>query len=218
MDASWVTGLSSSLVMGDEEGDDDIGEGGAGKDASGMLSADKGTDVSCGESMSGDGGSDMIPMDKSCDDRGGLSGGRKRRLGTPSESALEEEDGTAAERVRLFFFSPNCHFRTPPLALALARRARDTAFRPKVTRPRRGLTPADLVPVPAFRLGLGWGEKRGDKDGGNGERRGSGDDSSSSVSSALSSHAFCGSNDGDCPRLVKMFRARLKGEMGGDCT
>jgi hypothetical protein len=118
-----------------------------------------------------------------------------------------------AERVRLFF-SPNCHIRTPPLALALARRARETAFRPKVTRPRRGLTAGDLGP--AFCLGLGWGEK--DEDG-NGERRvADDDDSSSSVSSALSSQAIFGSSDGDCPRIEKMFRARLRGETEGGCT
>jgi hypothetical protein len=87
MGASWVTGpsrVASPLVTRDEEGDDEIGGEGAGKDASGILSADKGEDTSCGESMSapdGDGASERSR------DRGGLSDGRKRRLGTPAGSA-----------------------------------------------------------------------------------------------------------------------------------
>ena len=118
-------------------------------------------------------------------------------------------DGTAeaTEKLRAFF-TPDCHLRTLPLELA--RRARDTAF---FINPSRGLGPADLV-------GLGLDEGRGDEveDGRDVDVDG---DSSSSVSSALPSKPICfrsGSSGKNCPRPVKMFRARLKGEMGGECA
>ena len=115
-------------------------------------------------------------------------------------------DGTAeaTEKLRAFF-TLNCHLRTPPLELA--RRARDTAF---FTNPSRGLGPADLV-------GLGLDEGRGDgvEDGRDVDVEG---DSSSSVSSALPSKAICFRSGDNCPRPVKMLRARLKGDMGGECA
>ena len=109
----------------------------------------------------------------------------------------------ATERLRPFF-APNCHLRPLPLE---ARRARDTAF---FTNPSRGLGPADLV-------GLGLDGGRGDgvevEDG-----RDDDGDSSSSVSSALPSKPICLRSGDSCPRPVKMLRARLKGDTGGECT
>src|SRR5258707_3476102 len=135
MDAPCATGMPgaiSSSEMGGNEGSD-IGVEGAEKDARGMSSADNGINDSGGE----DKGAPVIervvtPVDGSFDS-GGSSDGEKRR-----PCCL---NGTAR------CFSPGCHLRTPPLALTLARRARDTALRPMDTNPSRGLTPFDLVPV-----------------------------------------------------------------------
>jgi hypothetical protein len=146
MSIPCATGISrdiSSSVKGDEEDGDVIGEGGAEKDARGMFSADSGANVSR-DGEKGEWG--VIPMVGSfgADE---LSGGEKRRLGSLAASTRDVA-GMAVARERLrpcfCFFSPDCHLRTPPL---LARRARDTAFLPKVTNPSRGLTPADLLPA-----------------------------------------------------------------------
>ena len=132
MDALGATGMISSSATGDKGGSD-IGEEGEGKDARGTSRADS-------ESGGEDKGApkrelDAIPVDGSFS-AGGLSGGEKRRLG----SFAGDLEGLRR------CFSPGCHLRTPPLALALARRARETAVRPMVPSPSRGLT-RDLVPV-----------------------------------------------------------------------
>lgn len=134
---SW---LISSSVTGDKGGSD-IGEEGPGKDARGTSRADS-------ESGGEDKGAPkralvVIPVDGSFS-AGVLSGGEKRRLGNfagdLSGPAVDSEG-------RRRCFSPGCHLRTPPLALALARRARETAVRPMVPSPSRGLTRVDPVPV-----------------------------------------------------------------------
>lgn len=134
----------SLSAMGDKEGND-INDEGAGKDARDTSSADNGIIDSGGEHK----GAPIIewvviPVDGSFG-IGGSSGGEKRRLCCLAVSAGEVSGvAMATERLRRCF-SPVCHLRTPPLALALARRARETALRPKDTNPSRGLTPFDLV-------------------------------------------------------------------------
>jgi len=73
------------------------------------------------------------------------------------------------------------------------------------------LPPPD--PLPVFRR-----SDRRDGDGdGCGVRNGVDGDSSSSKSTALSSSSMISRSSGDgCPRLVRMFLARLRGETGGE--
>jgi hypothetical protein len=143
MDALCATGMPwaislSSPAMGDKEGNDISGEGG--KDARDTSSADNGIIDSGGEDKEWD--VVPVPVDGSFGEGGpSSSGGEKRRLG-----CLAGLSAVATERLRRSF-SPSCHLRTPTLALALARRARETALRPKDTNPSRGLTLFDLVPV-----------------------------------------------------------------------
>ena len=141
MDALCATGMSSISAMGDKEGNDISGEG-AGKEARGTSSADNGI-IDSGEMGKGVPVTEWVvsPVDGSFG-AGGSSGGEKRRLCCLAASARD----VSAEKLRRCF-SPGCHLRTPPLALALARRARETALRPKDTIPSRGLTLFDLVPV-----------------------------------------------------------------------
>src|SRR5216683_2686836 len=191
--------ISPSATRGKE--DCAIGGDGAGRDARGMLRADNGIAASRGgDKAEGEGA--VTPTNVSFCARGLSADGEKRRLGSLAVSTREGAGGKAeaAERLRPFFFSADCHLWTPPLELA--RLARDTALRPMFPSPNRGLTPPDLLPA----LRLAWGERCGDGRDFDG-------DSSSSVSSALPS------NPGDnCPRLVKRLRVRLRGEIEGECA
>lgn len=195
--------ISPSATRGNEDGA--IGEDGTGRDARGMLRADNGIAASRGgDKAEGEGA--VTPTNVSFCARGLSADGEKRRLGSLAVSAREGAGGKAeaAERLRPFFFSADCHLWTAPLELA--RLARDTALRPMFPNPNRGLTPPDLLPA----LRLAWAERRGD---GRGDGRDFDGDSSSSVSSALPS------NPGDnCPRVVKRLRVRLRGEIEGDCA
>jgi hypothetical protein len=126
--------------MGDKEGNDI--SGGAGKDARGTSSADNEIIDSGGEDKEWV----VISMDGPFGAGGSSSSdGEKRRLCCLAV-AVSARDVVVTEKLRRCF-SPDCHLRTPPLAVALARRARETALRPKDTNPSRGLTPFDLVPV-----------------------------------------------------------------------
>jgi hypothetical protein len=94
--------------------------------------------------------------------------------------------------------------------LELLDRTTDTAFRPKDANPSPELPP--LGPLPP----LG-------RDGDSGVRSGYGgcggnESSSSSVSSALPYNKISRIPGENCPRLVRMFMARLRGEMGGEYT
>ena len=141
--SAMAISLLSSSTMGDNEGDDISGED-VGKDARDTSSADNGIIDSDGDKESV-----VISVNGSFDaGASSSSGGEKRRLGSFAVSARDVSGivVVAPEKLRRSF-SPSCHLRTPPLALALARRARETALRPKDTNPSRGLTPFDLVPV-----------------------------------------------------------------------
>lgn len=149
-------------------------EGGGGRDSRGrMLRADNGGNTAGGRAKDVvEGERIVISMAESLCGRW-ASGRENRRL-----DSAREVDGIAEATERLRpFFAPNCHLRTPPLALA--RRARDTAF---FTNPR-GLGPADLVG-----LGLDEGRGGGVDDGRDVDGEG---ESSSSVSSALPSKPMC---------------------------
>ena len=183
----------------------DIGEGSGGRNSRGrMLRVDNGGNTSSGRTKEVvEGERIVISMVESLCGGGGASDWENRRL--VSARAVDDGVAEATEWLRPFF-APNCHLRTLPLELA--RRARDdTAF---FTNPSRGLGPADLV-------GLGLDGGRGDgvevEDG-----RDDDGDSSSSVSSALPSKPICLRSGDSCPRPVKMLRARLKGDTGGECT
>jgi hypothetical protein len=211
VDAEYGTGAAgkwSSSRTGDN-GEDDMG--GIGKDSRCMLSAGRETG-SVGGETEGSRDGDWVVM---LTDRG-EPGGVKRRLFTLRVAAFlaGERDvaGFASERLRpcRIFIPADCLFGTPAglRSPELFDRTSDTV----ASFIRRSDASGLLPPLRVFRR-----DDSRDPDGdGCGDRNGVDDDSSSSMSTAFSSRTIPRSSGDGSPRLVSIFTARLRGEMGGE--
>jgi hypothetical protein len=190
VDVDCGTGIAggwSSSRTGDK-GDADIG-GGSEKDSRCMLSSGRGTGAVCGEREE-----ECVVM---LTERGDPGGVKSRPFTAVAGCCCLA--GLASERLRFF----NCHFGRPAglRSPELLDRTSDTVASFIRRSDANGLRGDTRDPD-----GDGCGDRNGVDD----------NDSSSSMSTAFSSIIISRSSGGGCPRLVRMFMARLRGETGGE--